>query len=237
MIRSSRMTIRTPESPSEDARLLDLPDELPSYHTPQSSSSPSASEGTQFAGGSTSRYTRAQKREARTDILDNLRELVKPSNTHRARELLSRCTRLCATSSHLSTIMQEKSIENHTPLYWAIINKPAIQNHEPDLIFLLISHATPLNDATVDDVRLACLHMSDDTVFQKLRRSPDFAPLSGMAEVIAGGKKSMDVIVVEDVRDNDPAFEVHFRVPMFRKRMTVLKEVRLEFIAKGAPPL
>ena len=181
-------------------------------------------------------FARARKAvEAKKTVLEVLRDLVKQPDTPRACLLLNACADACTTYKHsLPTLLQEKTIEGRTPLYWAIINRPACSDDTPDIVSLLISHAAPLTDATIDEVRRACLHVSDNALFQRLRSSSEFAPLSGKDEIVAGGTRPMDVVVVEDAENDAAAFIVKLRVPMFQKRMRVSEEIRLEFIAKGA---
>ena len=134
-------------------------------------------------------------------------------------------------------MLQEPSVEGHTPIYWAIINRPSPpEPDEPDLVSAMLSHAAPLTDATVDEIRLACLHTSDHALFQKLRRSPAFSPLTGTEEILLGGSVPVDDVDVADVKGDEGAFVAVFRMPMFQKRMRISGSIRLEFIAKGALP-
>ena len=221
------------ESLQELLRPLPAADKTPS--TPSPTKSPDGPAPHDPSAGEWLFTRNRRAADIRKTVLEVLRDLVKQPHTHNACTLLDACAAACTTNKQsLSTLLQEKSIESHTPLYWSIINKPACFDDGPDLISLLISHAVPLTAATVDDVRLACLHTSDNALFQRLRSSSEFAPLSGKEEIVAGGSKSMDVITVENPEHDDTAFVVRFRVPMFQKRMRVSEEVRLEFIAKGA---
>ncbi|KAI0740851.1 hypothetical protein C8Q76DRAFT_709217 [Earliella scabrosa] len=220
------------ESLQELLRPLPAADKTPS--TPSPTKSPDGPAPHDPSAGEWIFTRNRRAADIRKTVLEVLRDLVKKPDTHNACTLLDACAAACTTNKQsLSTLLQEKSIESHTPLYWSIINKPACFDDGPDLISLLISHAVPLTAATVDDVRLACLHTSDNALFQRLRSSSEFAPLSGKEEIVAGGSKSMDVITVENPEHDDTAFVVRFRVPMFQKRMRVSEEVRLEFIAKG----
>ncbi|KAI0740850.1 hypothetical protein C8Q76DRAFT_205042 [Earliella scabrosa] len=220
---------------SKDSNVSDAP---PSYTAldplPRLSQYSSAAHAEDQRAG-LSVFARARKAvEAKKTVLEVLRDLVKQPDTPRACLLLNACADACTTYKHsLPTLLQEKTIEGRTPLYWAIINRPACSDDTPDIVSLLISHTAPLTDATIDEVRLACLHVSDNALFQRLRSSSEFAPLSGKDEIVAGGTKTMDVVVVEDAEHDAAAFIVKLRVPMFQKRMRVSEEIRLEFIAKG----
>ncbi|KAI0358106.1 hypothetical protein OH77DRAFT_1494432 [Trametes cingulata] len=82
----------------------------------------------------------------------------------------------------------------------------ALGPDQPDVVAALLAHAAPLSDATVDEVRLACLHTSNHGLFQRLRRSPAFAPLSGSDEGILGSNLPADDIEVEGVPGDEDSF-------------------------------
>ncbi|OJT12098.1 hypothetical protein TRAPUB_11361, partial [Trametes pubescens] len=180
---------------------------------------------------------RASK-EVRATIQGLIRDLVKQTDPQGALGVLESCADACRSFDlAISALLQERTIEGHTPLYWAIINRPAESSEsapsdEPDMVTALLSHAAPLSDATVDELRLACLHTSDHGLFQRLRRSPAFAPLSGADELILGGNVPVDDVDVEDVPGDESGFIARFRMPMFQKRMRISEEISLEFIAK-----
>ncbi|KAI0701010.1 hypothetical protein C8T65DRAFT_579875 [Cerioporus squamosus] len=175
-------------------------------------------------------------KEVRTTVLGLLRDLVRQGDAQGALGVLESCADACKTYDlSLSSLLQEKSVEGHTPLYWAIVNRPALppRPEDPDLVSAILSHAAPLTDATVEELRLACLHTCDHTLFQKLRRSPAFSPLSAKDELILGGNIPLDEVEVEDVKADEGAFIVKMKIPAFQKRMRISECVRVEFIAKG----
>ncbi|KAI8971013.1 hypothetical protein BD414DRAFT_501376 [Trametes punicea] len=175
-------------------------------------------------------------KEVSTTIKGILRDLVKQTDTQGALGVLESCADACQTFDlSLSALLQERSVEGHTPMYWAIVSRPADPPppDQPDIVTALLSYAAPLSDSTVDELRLACLHTSDHGLFQRLRRSPTFAPLSGSDEIILGGNVPVDDVEVEDVEGDEAGFVAKFRIPMFQKRMRISKEINLEFIAKG----
>ncbi|RDX48632.1 hypothetical protein OH76DRAFT_644098 [Lentinus brumalis] len=185
-----------------------------------------------FAFGPSSKAAR----EVRTTVLGLLRDLVKQGDAKGALGVLESCADACKSYDlSLSSLLQEKSVEGHTPIYWAIVNRPALppRPDDPDLVSAVLSHAAPLTDATVDELRLACLHTSDHALFQKLRRSPAFSPLSAKDELILGGNVPLDEVDVEDVKADEGAFIVKMKIPAFQKRMRISESVRVEFIAKG----
>ncbi|KAJ7504306.1 hypothetical protein B0H11DRAFT_1710234 [Mycena galericulata] len=152
--------------------------------------------------------------------------------------ILNSCAQACSTNNlSISAVLQEKSVENHTPLYWAIIKRPPESTEEdgqhPDLLTALLGLSTPLTPATVSDVRLACLLMSDQALFQRLRTSPKFAPMSATDEMLLDATMPPDDIVVENFESDSGSFAVDFSIVRFQKRMLVSKSIVLEFIARG----
>lgn len=216
---------------------------LPSPAAPKSPITPSTRSAGKRPSSSWFNFGPAARasKEVRTTIQGLIRDLVKQNDPQGALGVLESCADACRSFDlAISTLLQERTIEGHTPLYWAIINRPSesatesVESDEPDLVTALLSHAAPLSDATVDELRLACLHTSDHGLFQRLRRTPAFSPLSGADELILGGNVPVDDVDVEDVPGDESGFIARFRMPMFQKRMRISEEISLEFIAKGA---
>lgn len=166
-----------------------------------------------------------------------VRDLVREQNSgHGASGILDSCAEACnAYDLSLSSTLQEKSIEGHTPIYWAIVKRPAEPPNpdDYDLVTALLFHSSPLTSTTVSDIRLACLMTSDQALFQRLRLSPVFSPLSGTDEMLLGGSIPQDTISVGDVEGDASAFVANFEILSFQKRMRVSKRIDIEFIAKG----
>ncbi|THU96105.1 hypothetical protein K435DRAFT_778699 [Dendrothele bispora CBS 962.96] len=205
-------------------------------------------------------------RQVRTTVLSIIKDLVRGSETTggggggghdyaAARSILESCSEACAGYSlSLAELLQEKSIEEHTPLYWAIVNRPPEDHRRrrqrdgrgqgeqqgqdeeagsPDLLTCLLSFTAPLQPSTVSEVRLACLLTSDQELFKRLRMSPDFAPLSGTDQMLLGVTMIPDDVVVENLDGDDGAFAADLRITQFQKRMRISKEIGVEFIARG----
>ena len=181
-------------------------------------------------------------REVRTTVLGLVRDLIQEqmSNSPAATGILQSCSDACtAHQVSFSELLQEKSIEEHTPLYWAIVKRLPDHHHEveetqgPDLISALISYASPLNPETIREVRLACLATSDQKLFQRLRMSPEFSAISGVDQMLLGVTIPPDDIEVEDVSADGGAFAATFVIPHFHKRMVVSKKIELDFIARS----
>jgi hypothetical protein len=186
---------------------------------------------------STSRTTR----EVHATVLRLVRDLVREQgNTGDASlSILESCAEACAGNSlSLSTLLQEKSIEEHTPLYWAIVKRPTDSDSAvPDLLTSLISFASPLTRDTILDIRHGCLLTSDQPLFQHLRMLPQFSPLSGTDEMLLGGSIPPDNVTVQELPGDEGSFSADFEIGRFQKRMLVSKCVELEFIARGMPSI
>lgn len=173
--------------------------------------------------------------EVKSTILNLVRDVVRVPDPTAAISILRNCSEACETHGlQFSVVLQEKSVEGHTPIYWAIVKRPPQPtSSDPDLVSALLSLAAPLNDTTLSEIRLACLQNSDQILFQRLRRLPAFAPLSGPDEILLGGTVPPDDIGVQDVPGGEGAFIARFVVPLFQKRMRITKSIQLEFIARS----
>lgn len=179
-------------------------------------------------------------RQVRTTVLGLVRDLVRHNNSDATSALgiLQSCAEVCpAYDLSLPTILQERSVEDRTPLYWAVIKRQPDESMEddaqiPDLLTTLLSFSAPLTPQTISEIRLACLITSDQQLFQRLRLSPEFCPLSGTDQMILGGAIPPDEITVQDTVGDEGAFAVNMAILQFQKRMQVSREVIVEFIAR-----
>lgn len=150
--------------------------------------------------------------------------------------VLHNCEEACASHNlSFSSILQEPSIEGHSALYWAIIKRPRDVPGAGglELVETMLTMATPLSESAISEVRLACLQSSDQILFQRLRHTPAFSPLSGTDEILLGADIPPDGISIEELPGNQGEFAATLRIAAFQKRMRISKQVRLEFIARG----
>ncbi|KAF8161651.1 hypothetical protein B0H34DRAFT_796403 [Crassisporium funariophilum] len=229
----------SPHSPSSSS--LRSPSIAP-LKSPSTPTSPTNNKGKVKATNWFNFTASRTSREVRSTVLGLVRDLVQEHicNFSAASGILQSCADACAAQSvSLSSILQERSIENHTPLYWAIVKRLPDEHQDveasqgPDLMSALLSYSTPLLPETVAEIRIACLATSDQRLFQRLRLSPEFAPISGSDQMLLGGTIPPDEVDVEDLPGDGGAFVVNFEIPHFHKRMVVSKEIVLEFIARS----
>ena len=114
-------------------------------------------------------------KQVRQTVLSLIRDLVLNAESP---NLLGSCASACRTYGlDLSALLQEPSIEHHSAIYWAILNRCDA------LLPSLLAHASPLSQSTISEIRLACLATSNQPLFQSLRcqREPftrEMTPLS-----------------------------------------------------------
>ncbi|KAG6332744.1 hypothetical protein ID866_6342 [Astraeus odoratus] len=105
-------------------------------------------------------FTNARSaKQVRKSVLATIRDLVVlPGHPHISAppdpyEVLSSCANTCAERRlSLSEILQEPSVADHTPIYWAIVN------YRGPLLVALLTFAGQLGPDAVSDVRRACLN-------------------------------------------------------------------------------
>ena len=179
--------------------------------------------------------------EVKATIIGLLKELIKRGDTGPpAKSILHSCYDVSrAYRLSLSSLLQERSIEGHSALYWAVIKRPKgvelRTDLDTDVLGAFLTYGAPLSPTTLSEIRLACLQTADQALFQQLRQTSMFAPLSGKDDMLLSSSSARDEVYVEDVASED-AFAVRFRIPLFQQRLRVSKHINLEFIARGELP-
>jgi hypothetical protein len=177
-------------------------------------------------------------REIRNTVRILLWDIIEGSvSTRVALSILSNCAKVCMTHGiSFSDTLQQRNLGSHTALYWVILRRspphhPEVEmNQGPDLLTALIGYASPLKEPTITEIRQACLALTDQRLFQKLRQCPGVARMPGLDQMLLGVTIPPDEIEVEELKHS---FTVNFVVPQFRKRMAVSESILLEFIARG----
>ena len=179
-----------------------------------------------------------QAKEVRATVRSIVRDVVKEPRTAASMGLLENCADACYSNNlSFSEILQDPIIEGHPAIYWAIVKRPSPNDFE--LITALMSYSAPLTTETMTEVRLACLHVGDQALFQCLWRSPEYGSLSGADRMLLGVNSPPDTIDVEELLGQDGPFTVRLNIVKFEKRMKVSGEIVFEFIARGTsnPPI
>ena len=174
-----------------------------------------------------------QAKEVRSTVRSIVRDVVKEPKTPASMGLLESCADACYSNNlSFSEILQDPSVEGHPAIYWAIVKRPSPDDFE--LITSLMAYSAPLTTETMTEVRLACLHVGDQALFQCLWRSPEYGALSGADRMLLGVTSPPDTVDVEELPGQDGPFAVRLNIVHFEKRMKVSGDISFEFIARGA---
>ncbi|KAI6100625.1 hypothetical protein F5141DRAFT_310278 [Pisolithus sp. B1] len=187
----------------------------------------------------TSAHSAKQVRQSILTIVHDL--AVPPSHSNLgsppdAYEILASCSNTCAEHKlSLSEIVQELSIADHTPMYWAIVN------YREALLIALLTFAEKLGSVAVSDIRRACLVSSNQLLFHALRtKRPPFHGIHGLrvpslhaaTESLLLGSRPPDEVRVQE-SGQDGAFTVGFDVILWQRRMRAVGRASVEFIVSG----
>ncbi|KAF8551534.1 hypothetical protein OG21DRAFT_1512617 [Imleria badia] len=171
-------------------------------------------------------------KQVRQTVLTLIRDLV--LNAESPHILLDSCANACRTYHlDLSALLQERSIEHHSAIYWAILNR------RDALLPSLLVHAAPLLQGTLSEIRLACLATANQELFQSLR-CPRESMIKGMTplstspgtDALVLGSMPADEIEIREM-EGQGTFMAEIRINLWQKRMRVSGRVNVEFIARG----
>ncbi|KAF8881702.1 hypothetical protein CPB84DRAFT_1791604 [Gymnopilus junonius] len=222
--------------------------------------SPPLSAGSVVSSSSSSWTSWIPWNRTQKEVNENVRTLVRqiviniPNANERsggtasdaAEGILCSCADVCAKHSlSLASILHERYIEGHSPLYWAIIKQTPTRSgrrfsgvkETPDVLGPILSFSLPITrQSTISELRLACLSMSNQSAFQLLRLAvPKFSSLSGTDRILLGPSQILesDVDVTLGSESEGGAFAVDMRFPQFHKRLMVNREIGVEFVARN----
>ncbi|TFK65178.1 hypothetical protein BDN72DRAFT_801395, partial [Pluteus cervinus] len=204
-------------------------------------------------------------RDVKNTVLGLIQDIVReshasppsPTESDSAPLLILRsCADACTKERlSLSSLLQEKYIGGHTPIYWSILNRPKDTlpmityddssssstttsllpppSQTPDLLTVLLHFARPLTQNTITEIRLACLPNSDQPLFQRLRLIPEFSSISQTDEMILGTTIPSDNVEVENLPGDAGEFAADLEIVQFQRRMRVARRIEVEFIARA----
>lgn len=182
-----------------------------------------------------------REKEVRATVIGLVRDLVRQPYDEAALSILDSCAEGCAAVGiSLSSVLQDKSIEGRTPLYWATVklagpSADSATSGERALVSALAAHSMPLRPGTISEIRLACVAASDNALYQEFRGLQGFGVMSGADRMILGEEYEApaDRVVVEDVAEDMTAFVASVSFPLFQRRMRAGGKVGCAFIARG----
>ncbi|KAF9218753.1 hypothetical protein BS17DRAFT_481926 [Gyrodon lividus] len=180
-------------------------------------------------------------KQVRKSVLTIIHDLITPPSHPDACEppnvhaILASAAKSCTECNiSISTILQELSIAEHTPMYWAAVN------YREELLVALLKYARPLLGQTISDIRCACLFSSNQELFHALRvRRPPFHGTDGLqlssvhttADGLLLGARPADEIHIQP--SGEGAFVATFDIALWQRRMQAVGRVSIEFIASG----
>jgi len=218
----------TPVREPKGQQALTIPERPPPLNSSASTSRSSglSSAAAWFSFGAISRTDK----EVKKTVLGLIRDVVRQTPGPAAVSIFQSCAEACrARQIQFDVLLQERSIEGHTPLFWAILKRKSTD--QLGLLDLLLS--IPLTSDTRSDAALACMLQSDNELFQRLQHSPGWkeSVMSGAEEMLLGSSPEDSVSVV-DVEGDIGAFKAMFLIPEFQQRMRVSRAIQIEFIAR-----
>ncbi|KAG0707577.1 hypothetical protein DFH29DRAFT_995006 [Suillus ampliporus] len=168
------------------------------------------------------------KRTTRANVLSRVRNIVcapdfSPSS-------VAQNVNDCAASlsaAEFSNLLQKRNIEDHTALYWAIVNK------RREAFSALAGFISKYSSVCSSDLRLACMATSDHALFTSLNLGDNINPKDESLRRLLGCPP--DEVQVHDEGDGlrKIQFVTRLRIRMFQKRLRTTQELGVEFVARG----
>ena len=182
-----------------------------------------------------------QKERERRQTQERLQYLFSQAfpDADECRLMLQTCAEACAEKGiDFAALLQKPIMAGHLLVYWAVVKgRVTVQRPQgADMVVLMILHfSRPLQRASVDAVRRACMAVSDNALFRRLcGLHKVFAPHgSSTEELMLKGSGVEDSIVVEEQHNNSRAFNVYIKLAQFLLRMRMSKLVFVEFVTRG----
>jgi len=139
----------------------DVSDPPPSYDAVYTSVSTDFIQST--SKGSVFSFLQTKQKHRRASVLSRINAIV--SSPDLTPSSITPIVRSCAAAlpaSEFSSLLQKPNIENHTALYWAIVNK------RQEALSEFIKFIPKILPASYSDLRLACMTVNDHNSFMLL---------------------------------------------------------------------
>ncbi|KAG1898028.1 uncharacterized protein F5891DRAFT_982211 [Suillus fuscotomentosus] len=135
------------------------------------------------------------------------------------------------SAAEFSKLLQKRNIENHTALYWAIVN------NRREALLEFVKFIPKFSRACSADLRLACMAVNDHGSFMLLHLGDSDVNSKDRSLRHMLGCPQDDIQVHEgdflSVDSHENNFFVHFVFRMFQKRLRIARKLEVEFVAQG----
>ncbi|KAG2055012.1 hypothetical protein BDR06DRAFT_1007226 [Suillus hirtellus] len=165
-------------------------------------------------------------RQKRTAVLSRIRDIVLTPdfNPSSAASIINVCA-AGLTTKEFSKLLQTPNIEDHTAVYWAIVN------NQREVVAAFAAFISECSPACSSDLRLACMVTSDHASFTQLKLANNDA--KGEVLISSLGCPPDEIEVHEVKMGNSHQFVVSFRIRKFQRRLRITHKLNYEFVADG----
>ncbi|KAG2109760.1 hypothetical protein DEU56DRAFT_939021 [Suillus clintonianus] len=164
------------------------------------------------------------KEKRRATVLSGIREIVSsPDFTP------SSVGSIAATlpAAEFSDLLQQRNIEDHTALYWAIVKK------RREVLWVFTKFISEFSPACSSDLRLACMTMNDNDLFMQLNLGDNVNPKDKSLRRILGCPRDEIQVFQHELVENRRIVYFKLVFKMFQTRLRIMQELAVEFIAQG----
>ncbi|KAG2123241.1 hypothetical protein DEU56DRAFT_925145 [Suillus clintonianus] len=177
----------------------------------------------------------------RATVLSLIREIVSSPgfNTYSVPPIVNSCAD-ALPAAEFSDLLQQPNIEDHTALYWAIIN------NRRDVLWAFDKFISQYSPVAFADLRIACMAVSDHDLFMQMDLGDDVNPKDKSLRRMLGCPRDEinvfhhglseldsppDYLKGDELDENH--FIASFSFKMFQKRLRITRNLAVEFVARG----
>ncbi|KAG1806180.1 uncharacterized protein BJ212DRAFT_785104 [Suillus subaureus] len=129
-------------------------------------------------------------------------------------------------AAEFSNLLQKPNIEDHSALYWAIVN------NQRETLLEFTKFILKFSPACSSDLRLACMTVNDHDSFMLLNLGDIVNPKDrSLRRMLRCPQDDIQVYEGDDMDQN--RFFVCFVFRMFQKRLRITQKFEVEFVARG----
>ncbi|KAG1799540.1 hypothetical protein EV424DRAFT_1546000 [Suillus variegatus] len=177
-------------------------------------------------------FLQSKQKRRQTSALSLIREIVSSPGfaVSSVAPNIKSCT-AALPAAEFSKLLQKCNIENHTALYWAIVN------NQREALLEFVKFIPKFSRACSADLRLACMAANDHDSFMLLHLGDNEVDSTDRSSRHMLGCPRDDIQVhggdTLSVDSNENTFSVHFVFRMFQKRLRIARKLEAEFVAQG----